>query len=66
MAELIEIRDMMRLMVSQMKEKARDSHIEDEWKALAMVLDRIFFWMTAVTTVVMVPTFLLQPVPDLD
>ncbi len=53
-------------MVDSMKHKTLNASIEAEWKALAMVLDRIFFWLTTITSIIMIPIFLVQTDPTLD
>ena len=58
--ELAEIRDLLRHIVDVMKDRDSEACVADEWKALAMVLDRIFFWLTLFTSVIMIPTFLLR------
>ena len=63
-SELGEIRDMLRFIVDNMKEKANEADVEDEWKALAMVLDRIFFWITSITALILIPAFLLKRTPS--
>ena len=60
------IRHLLSFLVDKVKDKDKDGLIEAEWKALAMVLDRIFFWMTTITAVVMIPTFLVQPPQEFE
>ena len=62
--DLLQIKQLLKHIVDSMKDKARSGHIADEWKALAMILDRIFFWMTTITSIIMIPTFLLQTDPS--
>ena len=58
--DLAQIRSMLAYLTDSIKEKEKDRMIEDEWKALSLVLDRIFFWITFITALVMIPTFLIQ------
>ena len=59
-SDLAEIRDLLGNIVDNMKEKEKSASIEDEWKALALILDRIFFWITFIAAIVMIPTFLAR------
>ena len=64
-SELAQIRTLIEFIVDRMKSNEAVKCIEDEWKALALVLDRIFFWVTAITAVIMIPTFLTGRSPVL-
>ena len=64
-SELEHIRRLLTYIVDSLKEKEKDKETEDEWRALAMVLDRIFFWITTIMAFVMIPTFLLRRSPSM-
>ena len=41
-----------------LKGQEKDGAIETEWKAVALVIDRLFFWMTLIVALIIVPTCL--------
>ena len=47
-------------MVEKVQVKERDGAIMEEWKCLAIVLDRTFFWIAFVTTMIIIPTLLFK------
>lgn len=59
-SELQQILDNLRFFVDRVKSNDKDDKVGDEWKALAMLLDRTFFWLTTFLAVILIPTFLLQ------
>ena len=45
-------------MVDDMKSKEKNMAVDNEWKALAQVIDRLFFFITLIAVVVILPLFL--------
>ena len=49
-----------REVVEKMQVKERDGAIMEEWKCLAIVLDRTFFWIAFITTIIIIPSLLCK------
>ena len=56
--ELDQIRRLLAYIVDDMRGKEKEAKVQDEWKALATVLDRTFFWLTLITALIILPIFL--------
>ena len=52
--DLPEIKNLLKFARCQIEEKHTESEIEDEWKSLAKVIDRIFFWLCLVSVILAV------------
>ena len=59
-SELAEIRELLKHIVDNMKGKGKSWSVGEEWKGLAMVLDRLFLWLITITATIMIPIFLVQ------
>ena len=59
-AYILEILEHMRMMSRRAAHKDRSEMILVEWKAIAMIVDRAFFWVAFIVIVTTVPTFLLR------
>lgn len=63
-SELADIKQLLAYLTDHLKDQEKNGKVEDEWKAVAMVLDRLFFWITLVMSIILVPLFLVQNDPD--
>ena len=59
-AHLKEIVEHMRKTSRRVDKRERDELIMDEWKAIANVLDRTFFWFAFIIVTITVPLFMLR------
>ena len=58
--DLKQILDQLKYLVDYVKSQEDDSSIQDEWKSMALVLDRLFFWITAIVSVILLIVFLVR------
>lgn len=58
--DIAKIKALLQHIVDDMKAKEKEQAVAEEWRALAVVLDRLFFSIIAILAVIMIPAFLLQ------
>ena len=59
-AHVAEIVQHLRMSSARVERKERSGMILDEWKAIAIVLDRVFFWLAMGAVAAIVPLFMLR------
>ena len=56
--EMAQILDHLKVMVNYLKQQEKDNGVAEEWKAIAIVIDRLFFWVTLIMSIILLPLFL--------
>lgn len=59
-SDLAQILNHLEFLVNYIKQKKIEAGIGFEWKAMSLVIDRMFFWITFIIALVIIPVFLAQ------